>query len=161
MRTSSSKTRGTRARGDGGFTLVEVIFALAILGLVAVVLLDRRIEVVRDAGHTRDQRLSWTLAAWKMGEIERDTKLFEGNGESDSGGFEELSADYAGFAWEYEAKREEVKTNDPENPEEKPKEVMRVRLKVRRGDEESLVELDAMFAIAQPQEGAAEPGGPK
>jgi len=145
---SSSKTRA-----NSGFTLAEVIIALAILGVVAIIILDQRIQVVRDADDTRDRRVGWTLAAWKMGEVERDTKLFEGNGQSDTGGFEDLSADYADYAWSYEAAREDVPTNDPDDPDEKPKQIFRVKLKVlKRATEASLVEIDGLFPVKEPEQ---------
>jgi prepilin-type N-terminal cleavage/methylation domain-containing protein len=142
---SSSKTRANR-----GFTLAEVIIALAILGVVAIIILDQRIQVVRDADDTRDRRVGWTLAAWKMGEIERDMKLFEGNGEGDSGGFEDLATDYTDYAWSYEAAREDVPTNDPDNPDEKPKQIFRVKLKVvKRATDASLVEIEGLFPVRE------------
>ncbi|MBI2932516.1 MAG: prepilin-type N-terminal cleavage/methylation domain-containing protein [Planctomycetes bacterium] len=144
----ASRARATGA-GARGFTLVEVVVALAILGLVAVVLLNQRVEVVRDAAKTRDQRLAWSLAAWKMGEIERETEIFMGEDSADSGTFEDYAPEYQGFVWEYEATREEVPTNDPENPDEKPKEIFIVKLKVRREGGEALIELQGMFPVGQ------------
>ncbi len=141
----------TRASRPSGFTLVEVVVALAIIALVAVVLLDKRVEVVRDAAKTRDQRMAWTLAAWKMGEIERDERLFGTSGEVNAGTFEDLSPEYMDFGWDYDARREEVPTNDPADAEEKPKEIFRVVLKVRRGDEATLVEIHGMFPVVEPE----------
>jgi prepilin-type N-terminal cleavage/methylation domain-containing protein len=133
-------------RSEGGFTLVEVMVALAILGVVAVVLLGQRVEVVREADRTRAKRVGWTLAAWKMGEIERDERLFEGTGRADRGGFEELSADYGDFGWEYEANLEQVPTNDPSDPADPPKEIFRLKLRVLRlSTNETLIELEGMY----------------
>jgi hypothetical protein len=121
--------------------------ALAIVGLVAVVLLVKRVDVVQDAAKTRDHRLAWTLAAWKMGEIERDKALFEGSAWSDSGDCSELSPEYAAYLWEYQMDREKVATNDPDNPDEQPKEIWLLKLKILRPDQPPLVEMHAMFPV--------------
>lgn len=142
-----SKTLETRRVGASqGFTLVEVMVALAIIGVVAIVLIGQRVEVVREADRTRAKRVGWTLAAWKMGEIERDESLFEGTGKADRGGFEELSADYSDYGWEYEANLEQVPTNDPSDPADQAKEIFRLKLRVsRHSTGETVMELEAMY----------------
>jgi type II secretion system protein I len=150
-------------RRDAGFTLVEIMIALAIIGLVAIVLLDRRVECVRAAQKIRDQRLAWTLAAWKMSAIELDDELFRGDRDSsDAGKFQDYAEDYAGYAWEYDAKREEIKTNDEKDPEDKPRTVYRVTLRVRRGEEpEPLIALEGVFAVREKKEEGAETPAPE
>lgn len=156
----------TRARSDAGFTLVEVVIALAILALTAIVLLDRRIEVVRDAGRSRDVRTAWVLATQKMGELELDKALWEGQGGQSSGDFAELGDAYARFTWEYLVVRVPVETVDPltMTTPQKPKEIFRLGLKV---DAEGLGEpilLEAMFPVPEsrpkPAEAPVNPADP-
>ena len=138
-------------RSSSGFTLVEIMIAMAIIGVVAVVLLDRRVKAVQDATKTKDQRLAWTLAAWKMSALELDDKLLMSQAStSDAGTFEDYAEDYVGYTWEYEAKREEVKVYDEREIVEKPREVWRVRLIVKRPeDPEPLVAIEGMFPIKE------------
>ena len=152
----------TRARRDGGFTLVEVVIALAIIALTAVVLLDRRAEVVRDAGRSRDVRIAWFLASQKMGELELDKSLWQGEGGSSSGDFGELGEPYARFTWEYIVVRVPVETVDPLTTPtpQKPKELFRLGLKV---DVEGLGEpilIEAMFPVSEPTPAAPAEGTP-
>ena len=135
-------------RRNAGFTLVEIMVALAIIGLVTVVLLDRRLKAVQDAQKIKDQRLAWTLAAWKMSALELDDKLLmaDAAGQSDAGTFEDYAPEYAGYTWEYEAKKEEIKAYDEKEIVEKPRELWRVTLRVKRPEQgEPLLEMQAMM----------------
>jgi prepilin-type N-terminal cleavage/methylation domain-containing protein len=139
-----------------GFTLVEVMIALAIVALTAVVLLDRRVEIVRDAARSRDLRTAWMLASVKMGELELDPALWAGVGGQSHGDFSELDPEYARFTWEYLIQREPVDFGDAairdrSRPPRKPPELMRLTLGIRaEGFEEPLV-LEAQFPIAEPK----------
>src|SRR5688572_4771621 len=110
MRTSSWRTRmnrsaaEARSRGGGrlgvsaarrhserGFTLVEIMIALAVVAVVTLVILDQRVRAVQDAQKIKDQRLGWTLAAWKMSALELDDALLGGQDKNDAGTFEEYA----------------------------------------------------------------------
>jgi len=131
-----------------GFTLVEVLVALAIIATVIVVLLGRRVEILEQTGRARDQRLAWALAAQKMADVELDPYLFQGEGGGKSGDFRELGDEYAGFVWEWDAAKEEVASNDPTKRDEKAKQIFRVKLVVKKeGEKSDLVSLEAMFPI--------------
>lgn len=151
------RTKGRSA----GFTLVEVMVALLIVALTAVLLLDRRVQVVRDAGRARDLRTAWLLAAQKMAELELDPAVWTGTGGSAGGDFSELGADGARFQWESLVVRQPIETNDPLDPRQKPKEVFRLTLRVAaEGLEEPLL-LEAQFPVEEiPKagEGAPPPG---
>ncbi len=126
------KTRASNA----GFTLVEVLIAMAIIGITAVVLLDQRIVIVRDAARARDKRTAWVLAAQKMAELELDKTLWFGLGGSNNGDFSEVDPEYGVFAWEYQIVREEIVTADPQDiPKDtadiKKRELFRLTLTVR------------------------------
>jgi type II secretion system protein I len=146
MRTSSSKTRR-----DGGFTLVEVLIALAIIALTAAVLLDQRVEVVRDAGRARDARAAWVLASQKMAELELDKAIWVGQGGSASGDFGDRGSDYAEFTWESLVTRRPVPTNDPLKPEQKPKEIFHLALRVSAPGLEEPAVLEALFPVDPPK----------
>lgn len=157
-----------RNRRDAGFSLIEVMLALAILAMAVVVVLDQRVDVVREAAAARDARTTWMLASRKMAELELDTKLWAGQGGSGNGDFAELDGEYAGFTWEYLAVREPVETVDPAlvKPGEKPKEIFRVTLGVRApGLEPMILEaqvpvFEAPAADAEAPQNGQPPGTP-
>ena len=133
---------GARGRrpSNGGFTLIEVLVAIVIIAVVAMVLLYRRVELVRDAGKLRDERVAWMLAAWKLGELSSDPAAIQS---SATGDFADSQPDQAGFLWAYTAEREEVPIDDASD--QKNPEILRVRLKILGPDEEELQSLEAMF----------------
>src|SRR5258708_29538120 len=88
---------------------------MAIIGITAVVLLDQRIVIVRDAARARDKRTAWVLAAQKMAELELDKTLWFGLGGSNNGDFSEVDPEYGVFAWEDQIVREEIVTADPQD----------------------------------------------
>lgn len=134
-----------RRTSNKGFTLVEVVVALAIISIALIVLLERRTAVIKEASQIKNQRTLWVLAAKKMAEIELDKTLFAGDGgNGDSGVFEE--DEHVSFQYTIE-KREEA-TNDPEKKDEKPKELFFVQLIVKNeiiGEEEGQITLSAYF----------------
>jgi len=145
-----------RRRGQGGFTLVEVMIALAIIGITAVVLLDQRLQVVRDAGRARDLRTAWILAAQKMAELELDVTLWTGASTQSNGDFSEVNPDYATFYWDYQIVREPIDLSDPNDPksEKKPRELMRLTLVVRaQGVEEPVVRFHLDGELVPPRLG--------
>lgn len=149
---SQAQTRGglalserRRARVEG-FTLIEVLVAILIVAVVSMVLLNRRIEVVKDAAKIRDERVAWTLAAFKMGDLSRDPAAIA---PSDSGDFSVDLPDQAAFRWSYEATRETVPLD--ETPDQKPREVLRVRLKIIDPEDVELQALEAMFSVEPEQ----------
>src|SRR5690349_20577379 len=93
---------GERRRGSArqaGFTLVEVMIAMAIIGVTAVVLLQQRIEIVRDAARARDMRTAWILTSQKLAELELDPTLWAGAGMQSNGDFSEVDPEYGAFYW--------------------------------------------------------------
>src|SRR5688572_22246674 len=151
MRTSSWRTRMSK-RSQRGFTLVEIMIALFIVSVVTLVLLYQRVRAVQDAQKIKDQRLGWTLAAWKMSALELDDALLGGQDKIDAGTFEEYAEDYVGYTWEFEAKREQLATNDETDVADQPKEVFRILLKIRlEAVEEPLVMLEGIFPAAAAQ----------
>jgi prepilin-type N-terminal cleavage/methylation domain-containing protein len=169
MRTNFLKTGNRKAQE--GFTLAEVMVALAIVSLASVMLLSQRVDLVREAQNTRDVRTAWILAAQKISELELDPKLWMGEGGGGNGDFGGLDPAYQHFVYEYMIQREEVPTNDPANPSEKPKEIFRLRFMVNAPALEKPVVVEAFFPIeqaepeaegeAKPAEGESKPEGGK
>src|SRR5262245_54060482 len=127
LRTSRPKT-GVRRPGKSGFTLVEVMIAMAIIGVTAVVLLQQRIEIVRDAARARDLRTAWILSSQKLAELELDPTLWTGAGSQNNGDFSDVDPEYGAFYWEYQIVKEELDLSDPKDPkaEKKPRTLLRL-----------------------------------
>lgn len=145
----------TRARKDG-FTLIEVLIAMAIVGITAVVLLDQRMQIVQDAGRARDMRTCWILASQKMAELELDKTLWVGLGSSSNGDFGDVDPDYGLFTWEYQILREEIETRaqtDATAPkdENKKRELFRLTMTVRAPGIEDPIILEAEFPVLPPK----------
>jgi type II secretion system protein I len=128
-----------------GFTLLEVLIALAIIGIVVILLLGRRAEILDEAAIIRDYKIAWHLAAQKMSQIELDKELFKREGTyQQSGEFE----GYEGFSFTYEVTKEEVEIGTPGEPGYKPREIYRVTLTVGYPSavrEEDHIKLHAYF----------------
>jgi prepilin-type N-terminal cleavage/methylation domain-containing protein len=137
---------------SSGFTLVEVMIAMAIIAMTAVVLLDQRLEVVRDAARARDLRTSWVLASQKLAELELDRTLWTGVGSQSNGDFAETDAEYASYLWEYQIVRVPIEITDPKDPksDQKPRELLRLTLGVRAPGIEEPIVLEAEFPIKDP-----------
>jgi len=152
-------------RRTAGFTLIEVMIALAIIALTSVILLDQRVEIVRDAERARDTRSAWVLAARKLAELEMDPAVWQGTGSQSTGDFSEVDPAYARFFWEYAVVRVPVPMNDPLRPQaqpQKPKEILRLGLRVTTPSQEDPILLEALFPVDQgkppPQEAPVAPG---
>lgn len=129
-----------------GFTLIEVLVAILIVAVVAIVLIYRRIDVVRDAARVRDERVAWTLAALKLGDMSRDpAALLDG----DSGDFSEDAPDMAEFRWSYEAQWEPIPLDAVEG--QPVRSLRRVLLKIISPDDAELQSIEAMFADTREQ----------
>jgi hypothetical protein len=150
------------------------MIALAIVALTAAVLLDRRVDVVRDTARARELRSAWMLASQKIAEMELEPGLWEGVGGQSHGDFGEFDPSYSGFQWEYLIERHPVEADDPvpgavQGPP-KPRELMKLTLGVKAPGLDDPVILQALFPIFDPRTVAgaaseptppdAEPGPP-
>jgi len=146
-----------KTRETSGFTLVEVMIAMAIIALTAVVLLDQRMAIVRDAGRARDMRTVWILASQKMAELELDKTLWTGLGSQSNGDFGDVNPDYTPIQWEYQIVRESVEIPDPtasaaENANDKKKrELYRLTLTVRSPGNDDPILLEGEFTVTPPK----------
>lgn len=156
-----ARWRSRRARA--GFTLVEVLLALAILGTTAVVLLGRRVEIVREAAASRDLRVAWMLAARKMAELELDRSLWGAAGGSAAGDFGQEDPAYAGFTWEYLVARRPVPIEDPHRPKDqippKPRELFHLALRIGIPGVEEPIVLESFFPVPAAEPEAEPPAG--
>ncbi|MBI4616773.1 MAG: prepilin-type N-terminal cleavage/methylation domain-containing protein [Planctomycetes bacterium] len=78
-----------------GFTLIEVLVALAILALAVVYLLTIRNEAIETAGDALDVRRLDMLARWKMEEILSGKERGTGGSFKD----DDVGRDYEDFRW--------------------------------------------------------------
>ena len=138
------------------------MLALAILALATVVVLDQRVDVVREAAGARDARTLWMLATRKMAELELDPQLWVGQGGTGGGDFSELDPAYAAFTWEYQILREPVETADPSQlkPGQKPKELFRLTLGVAGPGMAEPLRIEAQLPVKEAVEAKPESGEP-
>src|SRR5882762_6940578 len=101
----------TIGRRQSGFTLLEVMVALAILAMTLVVLLQIITNNVRASNHSKMTTAATFLARGKMIDIEDDiiAKGFVDNNETASGDFKEQG--FATYSWESAVERVELPTD--------------------------------------------------
>ena len=131
-------------RRAGGFTLVEVLVAILIVAVVAMVLLQRRVEVVRDAARLRGQRIAWILASLKMGLISQNPATIL---PADSGDFSKDAPDQTDFRWSYEMVKVPIPLGEPEG--EPPRELQRLHLKIFDPEGVELQSLEALYPVIE------------
>jgi hypothetical protein len=140
------------------------MIAMAIIGITAVVLLEQRLQVVRDAARARDLRSAWILASQKLAELELDKTLWTGQGSQNNGDFSEVDPEYGQFLWDYQIVREQIDVSDPKDPkaDKKPRELLRLTLVVRSAGIDDPIVLEAEFPIQEnkPEPPAADAKGP-
>jgi len=124
---------------------------MAIIGITAVVLLEQRLEVVRDAGRARDMRTAWVLSSQKLAELELDKTLWTGTQTQSNGDFGTVDAEYASYRWDYQIVRVPIDISDPKDPEsdKKPRELLKLTLAVRAPGVDEPIVLEAEFPIAE------------
>ncbi len=112
------------AKREGGFTLIEVLFALALMAVALAVLGNILKGSIGQAGYAREQRTGAILADQKMGQLlsVKDIEL-----EPHSGQFE----GYDGFDWSFESANKSLKITKPDNKEEEQGQFVEITLSVR------------------------------
>lgn len=118
----------SRATTQDGFTLVEVLVAIAILAFSLMAVIAARNQSVREIGRALEFSDAWVLGMRKMGEVETEETLDEG---SDGGGFEDNSK----YLWVVTKTKYEVDIagqyfpgQDRATIAHKPKELLRIEL---------------------------------
>ena len=151
MRNSAFPPRRTR-RSELGMTLIEVMFAVLIVGMTATFLLDQRLDVVQKAGAIREARTAYLLLSRKMAELELDPEVMQA-GSQGSGDFSEYGHDYEKYQYGYQVDLMEVATHDPEKEQEEPREIIKLTLTVESPspDAESL-SLAGFFAVSEEEQ---------
>jgi prepilin-type N-terminal cleavage/methylation domain-containing protein len=136
---------------QGGFTLVEVMIAMAIIGVTAVVLLEQRLEVVRDAARAREMRSTWVLTSQKLAELELDKSLWTGQETQSNGDFGDVDPEFAWYRWDYQIVREPIDVVDQKDPDadKKPRELLKLTLVVRSPGVEDPIVVEAEFPIKE------------
>lgn len=107
-----------------GFTLLEVIIALAIMALGLTILGNIVTGSIGQAGFARDERIGAMLADQKMGQILAAKDL---DTESHSGTFE----GYDGYDWSFEHSNKTLNVPKPPDKDEEQGQFAEVILKVR------------------------------
>lgn len=110
----------TRARA--GFTLVEVMVALAIIAVALLTLIVIRNNSVVEAQDAREITLAARLAQQKMGELE----VLPVDEKTDGGNFE----DWPDYRWTKEVALEVLETSQPGGTNQKPLEIWKTTLTV-------------------------------
>jgi prepilin-type N-terminal cleavage/methylation domain-containing protein len=136
---------GYRERGTGnrepetrnprkGFTLVEVLVAIAILGVSLLAIVELRNDCVREIRQVIDTSDAWVLGTLAMGAVMTNETLDEG---SDGGTFEE----FPGYRWDVEKTTVMVDVvaeyfpgKDRATIPQKPKELLQVALVISLTD---------------------------
>jgi len=98
----SGNERSTRARPDvsseSGFTLMEVVVALAILGMGLVVLLEAHYSSMRLFADAQERATTDTLFVGTVGMVEQSVLVGDNTGSGDFG------LRYPDYSWSYRAK---------------------------------------------------------
>jgi general secretion pathway protein I len=100
-------------RSSAGFTLLEIMVAVAILSATLVVLLEIVTNNIRATNHAKLTTAATFLARNKMSDIE-DQILYEGfssDTENNKGTFKDEGRDYDKFRWETSIERIELPTD--------------------------------------------------
>jgi hypothetical protein len=113
------------------------------------VLLEQRLEVVRDASRARDMRTAWVLASQKLAELELDKTLWTGQQTQSNGDFGTVDPAFSSYYWDYQIVRLPIEIADPNDPERdrKPRELLKLTLVVRAPGMEDPIVLEAEFPI--------------
>jgi type II secretion system protein I len=100
-----------RSRSGAGFTLLEVMIALAILAMTAAVLVEIVTNNVRATNHSKLTTAATFLARSKMVDLEEQTTVngFSENNETANGTFKDQG--YPDFRWESQIERVELPTD--------------------------------------------------
>ena len=118
------KAKTTSRRGDGGFTLLEIMIAVAIMSATLVVLLRIVTNNIRATNHAKLQTAATFLARNKMSDIE-DEILYDGfssETEKDKGTFKDEGRGYEKYRWESEIERIELPTDMTQKTQDMAKE---------------------------------------
>jgi general secretion pathway protein I len=113
-----------RSRSAAGFTLLEIMVAVAILSATLVVLLEIVTNNIRATNHAKLTTAATFLARNKMSDIE-DQILYEGfstETENDKGTFKDEGREYDKFRWETSIERIELPTDMTQKTQDMAKE---------------------------------------
>lgn len=139
-----------------GFTLLELMLAILIIAVVSGVLIQERIEIVRETSIIRSHRIAWELASREMAALELDPTIFK----EESTGSDKFE-DYPDYTYDYAIKKEELPTNDPDDSNQKPKEVMQLSLIIKipnaRSDQDNVILISYHPIYEEPKQ-AQQPG---
>jgi general secretion pathway protein I len=112
------------SRTNAGFTLLEIMIAVAIMSATLVVLLRIVTNNIRATNHAKLQTAATFLARNKMSDVE-DEILYDGfssETEKDKGTFKDEGRGYEKFRWETEIERIELPTDMTQKTQDMAKE---------------------------------------
>jgi prepilin-type N-terminal cleavage/methylation domain-containing protein len=112
------------SKSEGGFTLLEVMMALAIVATTVFALLYMRTKAIENVTRAKQFRTSWGLLQQKVGDYE-EVKIDDVKEGTESGSFE----DDPGSSWERLTERVEMEMIEKVD-DDHPREMWKITLKV-------------------------------
>lgn len=142
-------------RRDAGFTLLEVMLALAITATTVFALLYMRTRAIEHVTQAKQMRSSWSLLQQKVGEYE-EVKIDDVKEGPESGQFE----DDPSASWERLTEKVEM-TAIEKVDEDHPREMWKITLKVTQQlpDGTSRVSQAQWYRLLKEDDAAPEGGG--
>ena len=142
------RMRPERAKRVEGFTLIEVMAAVAIMAIGMLLVLQQRNQAVAKAADIRENRLAALALGDKVSDIVLDKQRTTGN---KGGDFEDEA--FGGFQWESEIDEEPWDFTERGKQQIPPVKVHRVSVRVFRADDPSK-RWEIVTYLPEPDKGA-------
>ncbi len=130
-----------RGRGEGGFTLVEIVVAMAVLGVSLVLVIELFSGGLRLGRASEEYTLAGQFARQKMEEISLNREIQEG---IEDGEFEGTH-----YRWQVEVKKIDLLLIPPETDYKPPVDLYQVQVRIiwMSGSKERMTRIETFKAI--------------